>query len=85
MKVEIDKNAPLMPGDVIEMHVNRFGQSTTDFDWAEMAYLAIIEWRLKSNSVYEIISSQMLPGEVVYTIRIQDQGPQVQQASIAQL
>jgi len=64
-RIEIDKNAELVPGDVIEMHFRRLSLGIiTD----AAGYL--IEKKIRSNPMYELISWRFTDSEAIYTIKI---------------
>jgi len=50
-KVEISKDKPLQPGDIIEIHFKTVGGT-----WVKASHLAIIEYRLAGRSDFEIRS-----------------------------
>jgi len=70
-KVEIDKNKPLEPGDLIEMHFRTFGGT-----WLKSAHIALIEWQLEGRSDFQIIKSTIPdPHTLIFTIRIKKTNP----------
>lgn len=65
-KILIDKNKPLNPGDVIEMHF-----VTTGMTWPTAAQIAIIEWRLENRKDFRILGHSLPVGNnVFFTIQI---------------
>ncbi len=80
-RIEIDKNEPLQPGDIIELHYKTFGPT-----WIKATQVAILERRLKDKPEYELISSQYLQNRLILTIKIRQPAAepemQVQKASI---
>lgn len=65
-KIEIDKNKPLNPGDVIEMHFK-----TTGMTWITATQIALIEWRLEGRKDFRIVSHSLpANNRVIFTIRI---------------
>lgn len=70
-KVEIDKNKPLEPGDLIEMHFKTFGGT-----WLKSAQIALIEWRLEGWPYFQIISWTLPdPHTWIVEIRIKKTNP----------
>lgn len=77
-KVEIDKDKPLQPGDLIEMHFKSVGGT-----WIKASHIALIELRLAGRSDFEIISSGTGQGpDVSFTIRINETNPVALTAAI---
>lgn len=77
-KIEIDKNKPLDPGDIIEMHFK-----TTGMFWITATQLALLEWRLADREDFRIISHSLPAGnEVVFTIRILKTNPVIVTAAV---
>lgn len=83
IRTEIDRNEPLQPGDVIEMHFKAFGPN---WIYLRASELALLEWRLRlKNPDYELLDWQNPGDELILTFRIKEQvetGPQIQQAAI---
>ena len=80
----IDKDEPLYPGDVIEMHFKAFGPNWV---YLRAAELAIIKWRLEqTNPDYRLIDWSVPKGEkLILTFKIlepREPTPQIQQAGI---
>ena len=81
-KIEIDKNKPLVPGDVIEMHFKTAGMGILT-----AAQIAIIEWQIEKRKDFRITSHSLPAGNrVFFTIRVTqppaDQVPKVYEAGI---
>ena len=81
-KIEIDKNKPLNPGDVIEMQFKTIGMV-----WITATQLTLIEWRLERRKDFRI-NHWNLPANnrVVFEIEIIESvrdDPEVLQASVA--
>lgn len=68
-KVLIDKDIPLKPGDIIEMHYITAGMGIIT-----ATQIALIEWRLAARKDFEILSYQLPPGSnrVIFTIQIKE-------------
>jgi len=66
MRIEIDKNKVLLPGDRIELHFK-----TTGLVWLQAAQIALIEERVKNRSDWQIISNSLpANNRVIFTIEI---------------
>lgn len=77
-KIEIDKNKPLEPGDLIEMHFKTFGGT-----WLKAGHIAFIEWQLEDRKDFTIISSQIPdPHTLIFEIRINKTNPVLITAAI---
>lgn len=77
-KIEIDKNKPLNPGDIIEMHFSTIGMV-----WVKAAQIALIEWRLSGRKDFRILSvSTPGPNTVIFTIEILKTNPVVVTAAV---
>ena len=86
LRTEIDKDEPLFPGDVIEMHFNAFGPNWV---YLRAAELAIIKWRLEqAHPDYRLLNWSAPPegDKLILTFKIlepkEPTEPQVQQAAI---
>ena len=83
LRTEIDKNEPLFPGDVIEMHFKAFGPNWV---YLRAAELSVLKWRLEQkNPDYELLSWSAPGDKLVLTFKIKEPReptPQVQQAGI---
>lgn len=83
IRTEIDRNEPLNPGDVIEMHFKAFGPH---WIYLRASELALLEWRLRlKNPDYELLSWQDEGDTLILTFRIKEiesSGPQIQRAGI---
>lgn len=90
LRTEINKDEPLFPGDVIEMHFKAFGP---DWKYLRASELTILIWRLEQkNPDYELIGWSIrkdkvtLKDKLILTFRIleprEPTEPQVQQAAI---
>ena len=80
-RIEIDKDKPLNPGDVIELEYR-----CTGLVWITAAQVALIEWRIGKRDDWEIISNS-LPENNRITFRIliksaKPQGPVLQTAGV---
>ncbi len=77
-KIEIDRDKPLSPGDVIEMHFSTLGMI-----WLKATQLALIEYRLSGRKDFTILSWST-PGlnTVVFKIRINKTNPVIVTASV---
>ena len=74
-KIEIDKNKPLNPGDIIEMHF-----VTTGMTWLTATQIALIEWKLEKRKDFRILSHSLPAGNrVFFTILIEQQPEDVPQ------
>lgn len=80
-RIEIDKNKPLMPGDVIELEYR-----CTGMVWITSAQVALIEWKLARRTDWEIISNSLPENNrITFKILIKSktpQDPKLQTASI---
>lgn len=81
-KKEIDKNKPLSPGDVIEMHFTTKGMT-----WLTATQIALLEWRLEKRKDFRILNHSYPVGNRFYfTIQIttpsENQVPTVYKAGI---
>lgn len=85
LRTEIDKDEPLYPGDVIEMHFKTFGP---DWVYLRAAELALLKGRMEEkNPDYELIAwdSTTHKDKLILTFKIlepREPTPQVQQAAI---
>ena len=70
-KIEINKNKPLQPGDLIEMHFKTIGGT-----WLRYSHIALIEYNLEGRKDFKIVSSS-LPDDhtMVLEIRIKKTNP----------
>jgi len=64
-RIEIDENEPLQPGDIIEMHCRTIGLT-----WLTAAQVAILEWKLKGQPNFQLVSSTYSGNRIVLKIRI---------------
>jgi len=84
LRTEIDKDEPLQPGDVIEMHFKAFGA----WVYLRAAELAVLKWQLsKKNPDWEMTAwdSTTYSDKLILTFRILEpvvSEPQVQQAGV---
>lgn len=77
-KIEIDKNAPLSPGDIIEMHF-----VTSGMVWIKATQIALIEWRLEGRKDFTILSAYPVgTNRIVFEIQIQITNPVILTASV---
>ena len=77
-KIEIDRNKPLNPGDVIELHFKTTGMVCTT-----ATQIALIEWRLGSRKDFRILSHSLPAGNnVIFTVSILKTNPVVVTAAI---
>lgn len=79
-KIEIDKNKPLNPGDIIEMHFK-----TTGMFWLTAAQIALVEWQMEKRKDFRILSHSLPAGNaVIFTIQITEPAavPQVYKAGV---
>jgi len=84
LRTEIDRNEPLQPGDIIEMHFKAYGPNWV---YLRAGELALLKWRMeRKNPDYELISWQAPGDKLIMTFRIKAvEGPtQIQQAGVAQ-
>ena len=83
LRTEIDKDEPLFPGDVIEMHFKAFGPNWV---YLRAAELSVLKWRLEQkNPDYELLSWSAPSDKLILTFKIKEPReptPQVQQAGI---
>lgn len=81
-KVEIDKDKPLSPGDIIEMHF-----VTTGMVWLTATHIALIEWRLEDRKDFRVLSHSLpANNRVIFEIKIIEPAKEdvtVQEAGIA--
>lgn len=77
-KIEIDKNKPLSPGDIIEMHFSTLGMVLL-----KAAQIALIDYRLAGRKDFKILSWST-PGinTVIFTIRINKTNPVIVTAAV---
>ncbi len=77
-KVKISEKAKLLPGDEIEIHVERIG-----FGIIKDFFGMMVEKKLRSNPGWEIYDWQFTNDYAIYRIRIKEPPPdQVQQAGV---
>jgi len=77
-KIEIDKNKPLNPGDIIELHFRSPGMV-----WIAAAQIALIEWRLEKRKDFRMLSHSLPAGNrVIFTIKILKTNPVVLTAAV---
>jgi len=70
--VEIDKDKPLNPGDVVELDFRILSGL-----WLSSTEIAIIEWQLKDRDDWEILSNTLpAEGMITFTVRVKDYPPQ---------
>ncbi|MBA7639715.1 hypothetical protein ES703_47375 [subsurface metagenome] len=83
LRIEIDKDEPLFPGDVIEMQFKGYGPNWL---YLRAAELAIIKFRLEqANPDYRLLNWQTPGDKLILTFRIlepREPTPQIQQAAI---
>ncbi len=83
LRTEIDKDEPLFPGDVIEMHFKAYGPNWV---YLRAAELALIKWRLEqANPDYQLLSWQAPGDKLILTFKIlepREPTPEIQQAGI---
>ncbi len=85
LRTEIDKDEPLYPGDVIEMHFKTFGP---DWIYFRAAELAVLKWRMsEKNPDYELIAWDHTThkDKLILTFRIlepRESTPEIQQAGV---
>jgi len=78
VKTEIDKNKPLNPGDVIELHFRSPGMV-----WIAAAQIALIEWRLEKRKDFRVLSHSLPAGNrVIFTIKVLKTNPVVVTAAV---
>jgi len=82
-KIEIEKDAALEPGDIIEMHYDVIGGPR----WVvtRAIQLAMIEDHLRNSPAFELIRLDELGDDVIITLKIRDatgQRVEVQQAGM---
>ena len=77
-KIAIDKNKPLDPGDVIELHFSTLGMV-----WLKATQIALIDYRLAGRKDFTILNWST-PGTytVVFTVRIEKTNPVVVTAAV---
>lgn len=74
-KIEIDKNKPLNPGDIIEMHFKTAGMF-----WLTATQIALVEWQMEKRKDFRILSHSLPAGNVViFTIQITEPAAEVPQ------
>lgn len=73
IKTQIDKNAELKAGDIIEIHYKFQG-----FTWLKAVQLAFIEQELAKHKNYDVLSldGQSEPRKLIVTIKIVDPNPE---------
>jgi len=77
-KVEIDRNKPLQPGDIIELHFSTLGMT-----WITAAQIALIEWRLAGRRDFTILSQSLSENnKAIFTARINKTNPVVVTAAV---
>ncbi len=78
-KIEIDKDKPLQPGDVIELHFLTVGMV-----WIQAAQIAMIEWQLDGRKKDFTILSHSLPADnkVIFTVRVNKTNPVIVTAAV---
>jgi len=83
LRTEINKDEPLYPGDVIEMHFKAFGP---DWVYLRAAELALLQWRMeKKNPDYDLIGWSVPGDKIIMKFRIlepREPTQEMQQASI---
>lgn len=77
-KIEIDKNKPLEPGDVIELHFSTLGMI-----WIKATQIALIDYRLAGRKDFRILSWSLLGANtVIFTVRIEKTNPVIVTAAV---
>ena len=81
-KIEIDKNKPLNPGDIIELHFRSPGMV-----WIAAAQIALIEWRLEKRNDFRLLSHSLPAGKpagnrVIFTIKVLKTNPVIVTAAV---
>lgn len=79
-RIEIDKNKPLKPGDIIDLEYRTTGEV-----WVPAIQISMIEWQLEGRSDWEIISNSLpTAGRLTFKVLVLDtvpQEPELQTAS----
>lgn len=80
-RIEIDKNKPLNPGDVIDLEYKTAGTL-----WIPSIQVAMIEWQLSKRDDWEIISNSLpAQGRITFKVLIKSKvpdDPKLQRAGI---
>ena len=77
-KIDIDKNKPLEPGDIIEMHFKTIGMV-----WVTATQIALIEWRVEGRKDFCILSHSLPVGnKVIFTIKVLKTNPVILTAAV---
>lgn len=77
-KVEIDKDKPLQPGDIIELHFKTFGGT-----WLRATHIALIEWKLEGRTDFTVLSWQLPDHQtLIFEIRVEKTNPVLVTAAI---
>jgi hypothetical protein len=70
-RIEIDKNKPLNPGDVIELEYKTAGKL-----WIPSIQIAMIEWQLSKRDDWEILSNSLPTlGRITFKVLIKSKVP----------
>lgn len=77
-RIEIDKDQPLQPGDVIELHFLTVGMV-----WIQATQIALIEWRLVGRKDFTILSHSLpADNKVIFTVRVNKTNPVIVTAAV---
>jgi len=77
-RIEIDKDKPLEPGDLIELHFRSVGGT-----WLTAAQIALIDWQLEGRSDFRIKSwSIPVPQVVIFEIEVKKTNPLIVTAAV---
>ncbi|MBA7523265.1 hypothetical protein ES705_15388 [subsurface metagenome] len=71
-KIEIDKDKPLNPGDVVELHYK-----TSGGQWMKATEAAMVEWAVERRKDFNIINiDYWQPRKVILTVQVQKTNPE---------
>jgi len=77
-KIEIDKNKPLKPGDIIEMYFR-----STSMVWIKATQIALIDYRLAGRKDFTILSWSLDgPNTVIFTVQVKKTNPVIVTAAV---
>ncbi len=78
MRIEIDRDKVLSPGDIVELEFRTLG-----LVWIQSTQLALIDWRLKGRKEFSIISwSIPQPDRIIFECRVNKTNPVIVTAAV---
>ena len=72
-RIDVKKDEPLNPGDIIELHFSAIGPT-----WIKSTQIAVVEYALKNQKSFELLRTDYWqPNEVVFRARVKQPNPVV--------